>query len=125
LHSPFEILFLATPAMGSTFRRDWSRNGYFELTLCSAPTNKNDAVRAKKAPDPLGECRLGERRLVDLMQLLSQRAGRSQTVGLQFESDLPLNSALTRVRLQWMSTLAGSTRSPAGSRGNRRRANEH
>jgi hypothetical protein len=35
--------------MGSTFRRDWSRNGYFELTLCSAPTNKNDAVRAKKA----------------------------------------------------------------------------
>jgi hypothetical protein len=26
---PFEILFLATPAMGSTFRRDWSRNGYF------------------------------------------------------------------------------------------------
>ena len=59
--------------------------------------------------EPLGDCRLGERRLVDLMQLLSQRAGRSQTVGLQFESDLPLNSALTRVRLQWMSTLAGST----------------
>jgi hypothetical protein len=44
---PFGILFVATPAMGSTFRRDWSRNGYFELTLCSTPTNENGAVRAK------------------------------------------------------------------------------
>jgi hypothetical protein len=30
----------------------------------------------RRLPDPLGDCRLGERRLVDLMQLLSQWAGR-------------------------------------------------
>jgi hypothetical protein len=86
----FVILFWATPAVSSTFRCDCPAMAILSWRLLSlyGTDQKNCAVRAKGFPDPsLSDYLPGEWRLVNLVQVLSQRADRRPTVGLEFESD--------------------------------------